>query len=837
MARGYPAPKTPQPETPLPIDPALPELRGALRAGTSAVLQAPPGAGKTTRVPLALLNEPWLQGGRIVMLEPRRLAARAAARRMAATLGEEVGGTVGFRVRHETRVGPRTRIEVVTEGILTRIILNDPALPGIGLVVFDEFHERSLHADLGLALTLLTRSVLRDDLRVLVMSATLDGGPVASLLGGAAVVTSEGRSFPVETRHITPRAGAKIEAAVAGVVRHALEEEEAGDLLVFLPGAGEIRRVGELLAGSAGQVIPLHGNLPVEAQDRAVGPSPSGVRKVVLATSIAETSLTIEGVRVVVDSGLARVPRYSPRTGMTRLATVRVSRASADQRRGRAGRVAPGVCYRVWSEQEDRGLVPRATPEILEADLAPLALELAAAGVADPAELEWLDPPPAAAHAEARSLLTQLGALDTAGCITPHGRSMSRLAMHPRLAHMVLKGRDLGAGETACELAALLAERDVLRRAESVPDADIRIRLDVLRGTTQLGDVDHEALRRVRAEAKSCRGGGGRIEAAGLLLAFAYPDRIAQRRAGQPGRYLLRNGIGAVLAPQALGGEEYLVAAQVEGKSRESRILLAAPVSLPEIQEHFAGGIVTQELVEWDPGTRSVIARRRERLGALVLRESPLAAPEPEKVRSALLAGIAAEGIQALPWSDTARRLRARVGFVRRLSHSWPDFSDEALAGSLAEWLGPHLVAVRRWDDLARLDLALVLSEALGWERRSILDRLAPAHVEVPSGSRVPVDYSDPEVPSFAVRLQEMFGMTETPRVGGGQVPLTMHLLSPAGRPVQVTRDLAGFWRTTYFAVRKDLKGRYPRHYWPDDPLKAEPTRRVKPRGRPGNRG
>lgn len=668
------------------------------------------------------------------------------------------------------------------------------------------------------------------------MSATLDGGPVASLLGGAAVVTSVGRGFPVETRHITPRPEVKVEATVAGVVRRALEEQ-AGDLLVFLPGAGEIRRVGELLAGSAAQVIPLHGNLPVEAQDRAIRPSPSGARKVVLATSIAETSLTIEGVRVVVDSGLARVPRYSPRTGMTRLATVRVSRASADQRRGRAGRVAPGVCYRVWSEQEDRGLVPRATPEILEADLAPLALELAAAGVADPAELDWLDPPPAAAHTEARSLLIQLGALDSAGRITPHGRSMSRLAMHPRLAHMVLKGRDLGAGDTACELAALLAERDVLRRAESVPDADIRIRLDVLRGTTELGNVDHEALRRVRAEAGRCRGGGGRSEVAGLLLAFAYPDRIAQRRAGQHGRYLLRNGIGAVLDPQALGGEEYLVAAQLEGKARESRILLAAPVSLLEIQEHFATGIAIQELVEWDPGTRSVIARWRERLGALVLREGPLAGPEPEKVRSALLAGIAAEGIQALPWSDTARRLRARIGFLRRLDRSWPDFSDDALTASLAEWLGPHLEAARRWDDLARLDLALVLSEAVGWERRSTLDRLAPTHVEVPSGSRVPVDYSDPVAPSFAVRLQEVFGMTETPKVGGGRVPLTMHLLSPAGRPVQVTRDLAGFWRTTYFAVRKDLKGRYPRHHWPDDPLEAEPTRRVKPRGRPGNRG
>ena len=829
------------PAAPLPIEPALPALRAALAGATSAVLQAPPGAGKTTRVPLALLAEPWVAGARILMLEPRRLAARAAARRMADTLGEPVGETVGFRVRHESRIGPRTRIEVLTEGILTRMLLDDPALEGVGLVVFDEFHERSLHADLGLALTLYTRELLRPELRVLVMSATLDGEATSALLGGAPIVTSEGRSHHVEMRYRPPKADQRLEASVAAAVRDVVAQE-AGDVLVFLPGAGEIRRTAALLGGLEADVIGLHGNLPSEAQDRALRPGSPGRRKVVLATSIAETSLTIEGVRVVVDSGWSRVPRYSPRTGMTRLATVRVSLASAEQRRGRAGRLGPGVCVRLWSEQQHLGLLPRHKPEILEADLAPLALDLACAGIAGPDELRWLDPPPAGALAEARSLLGQLGALDASGRVTPHGRAMTRRSLHPRLAHMVLKGLELGAGDEACDLAALLSERDVLQRHEGVPESDIRTRLDLLRGVLERADVDRDALRRARLEARSCRGSNRRSSdsvGAGVLLALAYPDRVAQRRSGgaQGGRYLLRNGMGATLAPQPLAREEYLAVAAIEGTARDGRVLLAAPLSLVELERVFAGDIVVDETVAWDPGSRSVQARCRGRLGSLVLREGPARSPDPALVTAALLGGIRSLGLPCLPWTPAARSVQARVAFLRRLGEEWPDLSDEALEGTIEEWLGPALGGCRRLDDLARLDLAGLLADRVGRERMARLELLAPSHITVPSGSRLPLDYSAPDGPVLAVRLQEVFGWPEAPRVGGGRVPVTLHLLSPASRPVQVTRDLAGFWRSAYFEVRKDLKGRYPRHYWPEDPLAAAPTRRAKPRGRPGNRG
>jgi ATP-dependent helicase HrpB len=828
----------PGPDLTLPIEPALPQLREALTAGIAAVLQAPPGAGKTTRVPLALLDEPWLAGGRIVILEPRRLAARAAARRMADMLGQAVGATVGYRVRHDTLVGPRTRVEVVTEGVLTRMLQSDPSLPGTGLLVFDEFHERSIHADLGLALALQVQTILRPDLRLLVMSATLDGGPVAALLGGAPTVSSEGRSHPVETRYLPRRPDLRVEPAVAGLVREVLASE-TGDVLVFLPGAGEIRRVEHLLEGVAAAVIPLHGNLPQELQDQALRPSPPGQRKVVLATAIAETSLTIEGVRIVVDSGLARVPRYSPRTGMTRLATVRVSRASADQRRGRAGRLGPGVCYRLWAAYEDQQLLPRATPEILEADLAALALELAAAGVPDPAELAWLDPPPAAAYAEARGLLLQLGALDRDGRLTQHGRSMSRLALHPRLAHMVLRGRELGAGDLACDLAALLTERDLLRWQDGPVDADLGLRLNLLRGTTERQDTDREALRRARHEARICREArtGQRVPAgssggsAGVILGLAYPDRIAQRRPGEGGRFLLRSGQGAFLDPQPLVREQYLVAAELDGKPRESRVLLATALTLEEIETHLANGIEEEDVIEWDAAACAVVSSRRVRLGALILREAPLRSPEPDRVAGALLEGIRRTGPHILPWNEASRRLQARLGFLHRLDSTWTDCSDAALLENLSAWLGPYIGGMRRLDDLGRLDLADLLLGRLRWDQRAELDEWAPSHIQVASGSRIQVDYADPEAPVLAVRLQELFGATETPRVGRGRVPVTLHLLSPAFRPVQVTRDLAGFWRTTYFDVRRDLRGRYPRHYWPDDPLQAEPTSRAKRRG------
>jgi ATP-dependent helicase HrpB len=808
------------------------------------VLQAPPGAGKTTRVPLALLDEPWLAGRRIIMLEPRRLAARAAARHMARLRGEEVGGTVGYRVRMETRVGPATRIEVVTEGVLTRMLQTDPALEGVGIVIFDEFHERSLHADLGLALTLQSRALLREDLRLLVMSATLDGAPVAALLGGAPIVTSQGRGFPVDVRYQPARIEGRMEPAVARVVRQAVESS-GGDVLVFLPGAGEIHRVEEMLrdGGLAPEVrvMPLYGNLPQQAQDEAIAPSPPGRRKVVLSTSIAETSLTIEGVRVVVDSGLMRVPRFSPRTGMTRLETVTVSRASSEQRCGRAGRVAPGVCWRMWPEHAQAGLVPHGTPEILDADLAPLALELAAWGVADPAELAWLDPPPAAAFSQARELLAELGALDGAGAATAHGRRMAELPLHPRLAHMLLRGRELGLGGLACDLAALLGERDVFRRGDAPADADLRLRLEALRDLAAnrrvRGPADVGALRRVQAESRewrrrlALRGEEGDPSATGLLLALAYPDRIGQRRPGKPGRFLLRNGRGAALAESdPLASSACLVAAELDGQGRESRVYLAAPVEQDEIEHHFADQVQREQSVAWDAEAKAVRARRRERLGALVLREAVLSNPDPDLVTAALLEGITAEGIGALGWSKGTAQLRERIAFLHRHDPSWPDVSDAALAGGVAEWLGPYVYGMTRLDEVQRIDLTEILLGMLGWERRTAVDELAPSHLEVPSGSRIPIDYADPDAPVLAARLQELFGMTETPRVAGGRVPLTIHLLSPAHRPVQVTRDLASFWRSGYFEVKKDLKGRYPKHYWPDDPLQAQATSRVRPR-------
>jgi ATP-dependent helicase HrpB len=839
----------------LPIDAVLPVLRIALGDGVSAVLQAPPGAGKTTGVPLALLDAPWLRPGRIIMLEPRRLATRAAARRMAQLRGEQVGDTVGFRVRGETRVGRSTRIEVVTEGILTRLLQRDPSLDGIGLVIFDEFHERSLDADLALALTLETRDVLRPDLRVLVMSATLDGTRVARLLGDAPVITSEGRAFAVETRHIDRRADIRIDDAVASAVRHALANDD-GDILVFLPGAGEIRRVAGLLANGSlpprTHVRPLHGTLSPAEQDDAILPSAPGERKVVLATSIAETSLTIEGVRVVIDSGLARVPRFSPRTGMTSLETVRVSQASADQRRGRAGRVAPGVCYRLWGEHEQHHLVAHTAPEILEADLAPVALELAAAGVDDPTSLRWLDTPPPAAYAQARELLTELGALESSDAIgkpariTPHGRRMAELPMHPRLAHMVLKAQSLGVLTVACDLAALLSERDPVRGDGAVPpDADIETRLALLR---HHGDqpppglsVSPDALRRIRAEADRVRsalgerGAGARAPSdaasAGLLLAFAYPDRIGQLRSPRSGRFLLRNGNGAVLASvQALSDAPFIVAAELDGRRPESRIFLAASVALDAIVQHFSDQIVIEQDVVWDPRSRTVVARERERLGAIVLAERPLRHPDAGAIAAALLDGVRQLGVAALPWSPGARSVRQRLAFLHALDASWPDVSDPALMETLGAWLVPRIGTARSIDDLERVDLTNALLALLPWDRRASLDELAPTHVVVPSGSRIPIDYSDPASPVLAVRLQEMFGLADTPRIARGAVPLTIHLLSPAHRPVQVTRDLARFWQTSYFDVRKEMRGRYPKHYWPDDPMQAEPTRRAKPR-------
>jgi ATP-dependent helicase HrpB len=828
----------------LPIDEALPALQAALDARNAAVLQAPPGAGKTTRVPLALLDSSWLAGRRIVMLEPRRLAARAAARRMASTLGDSVGGTVGFRVRGATQVSARTRIEVVTEGVLTRMLQTDPTLEEVGLVIFDEFHERSLQADLGLALTLQAQSLVREDLRILVMSATLDGAAVAALLGDAPIVTSEGRQHRVDVRHLGRRDDQRLEGAVAAAVRAALARDE-GSVLAFLPGGAEIRRTAELLASGTlphdVRLFPLYGDLAAEAQDAAIALPAPGQRKIVLATSIAETSLTIEGVRVVVDSGVSRVPRFSPRSGMTRLETVRVSRAAATQRCGRAGRTAPGVCYRLWDAGEELQLLERASPEVLEADLTALALDLALAGVRDARELRWLDLPPAGALAHARELLRQLGALDADDRATAHGRAIGAFGVHPRLAHMLLRGRDLSLGATACVVAALADERDVVRRDASLREADFRLRVGIVAGERHGGDqaVDRDGVRRVREQSRRLRRqlgvpDGERVDEAsvGVLLALAYPDRIGQRRTEGNERYLLRNGFGAVLAdPGALTGAPYLAIADLDGRLPHARIYLAAPLELGDVERLFGEQIVREEEVAWDADAGSVRAVRRERLGAIVLREAALREVDDERVGRAMLDAIARRDGLALPWADAPVRLRERVAFLRHLDPSWPDLSDESLVASMEEWLLPHLVGLRRRTQVERLDLVSVLVGMLTWQQRRSLDLLAPTHVTVPTGSRIPVDYADPEAPAIAVRLQELFGLAETPRIADGAVALTLHLLSPAHRPVQVTRDLAGFWRSSYFDVRKDLRGRYPKHEWPEDPLRATPTRRAKPRG------
>jgi ATP-dependent helicase HrpB len=820
----------PLPPTDLPVAEVLPALADALAARGVAVLRAPPGAGKTTLVPLALLDAPWLAGKRIVMLEPRRLAARAAAARMAALLGEAVGETVGHRVRFESTVGPRTRIEVVTEGILTRRLQRDPALDGVGCVIFDEFHERSLNADLGLALCLELRA-LRDDLRLLAMSATIDGARVARLLGDAPVIASEGRQFPVALVHLDRDPKGRVEDAVARATRRALRET-AGDVLVFLPGEAEIRRVERQLEDVEAEVLPLYGALPRAAQDRALAPAAG--RKVVLATSIAETSLTIEGVTAVVDSGLARRPRFDPRTGMTRLETVRASRAAADQRSGRAGRLGPGVGYRLWPAEEERALVPFETPEMAVADLAPLALDLAIWGTTDPQTLAWLDPPPKAAYAQARALLRDLGALDAEGRATAHGWRIAELGAHPRLGHMLLAGEPA----TAAALAAVLQDRDPLKGPPGRRDADLRLRLAALAEgrATALPDghsLDQGALAQAREAMRRWQrqlGARGAVdpEAAGATLALAYPERVAQRR-GARGQFRTRQGRGATLpAHDPLADAPFLAVAIVDGAAADDRILMAAPLDRTTIDRLFGAAIERADMVAWDAREQAAVARRQERLGALVLSDAPLADPSREALRAAVLEGVRTLGLEALPWTPGLRNWQARVEFLRRRhAEDWPDLSDAALLPILEEWLGPFLGSVTRRADFNRIDLDAALEARLDWQQQRQLEERAPSHLAVPSGSRLPIDYTGP-VPVLAVRLQEMFGATATPTVDGE--PVLLHLLSPARRPAQVTRDLAGFWASSYAAVRAELRGRYPKHHWPDDPRAAMPTARVKPR-------
>ncbi len=830
----------------LPVESAVPALRAALDEDQSAVLVAAPGAGKTTVVPLRLLDEPWLEGRKIVMLEPRRLAARAAARRLAANRNESVGGLVGYRVRFDTAISERTRIEVVTEGVLTRLLEADPALEAYGLVIFDEFHERTLHADLGLALTLETRNVLRPDLRLLVMSATIDAAPVSRLLRPdgepAPIIEAPGRMFPIDTRFRPPRPDQRLEGHVVSVVREALAAE-AGDLLVFLPGVGEIRRVEALLADPPvpARVLSLHGALPLDAQDAVL--EPGSDRKVVLATAIAETSLTIPGIRIVVDGGRMRVPRFSARTGMSRLETIRVTRASADQRRGRAGRTEPGVCYRLWAPADEIGFLAFNRPEILGSDLAQLALDLAAAGVSDARDLAWIDPPPDAAMRQAKALLHELGALDSRGHLTTDGRAMARLPLHPRIAHLTVRAKAAGLESLAAELATLLGERDPMRRlpAGELPDVDLRLRIEALRGGSlpQGLEPDHGAIHRLRQEVREWRRRLGATGAhqdqteVGRLLVWAYPDRIAQRRSGYAGRFLLRNGRGASLPPnQPLARVDYLVAVDLDDAGAESRISLAAPLDAEIIAALAEAEGERREVIEWDDAAAAVRAVERLELGALVLAERPANAPDPAKVASVLRAAIRRLGIDSLPWSVSAIRLRQRLQFLHRLDPpEWPDVSDRALLDRLEEWLGSRLAGIRQLSQLGdRVDLGAALLDSLPWDRRAALDRLAPERFLTPAGSNLAIDYQDPTAPSLAVRLQEMFGLAETPTVAQGRVPLTLELLSPAHRPVQITRDLGGFWRSSYFDVRKDLKGRYPKHEWPENPLDAPPTRRAKKR-------
>ncbi|WP_141382708.1 ATP-dependent helicase HrpB [Nitrobacter winogradskyi] len=851
---------------PLPIDAVLGELGRKLVAHAAAVLVAPPGAGKTTRVPLALLDAPWIEGRKIVVLEPRRIAARASAERMAQTLGERVGETVGYRVRFGSKISRKTRIEVVTEGIFSRQILDDPELNGVAVILFDEFHERSLDADMGLALARDVQSGLREDLRILVMSATIDGARVAKLLGSAPVIESEGRAFPVETRYLGRKPDSPMERQMADAIAMALRAE-AGSLLAFLPGAAEIRRTQTMLAerihDASIEIVPLFGALDAAVQDRAIAPAPQGRRKVVLATSIAETSLTIEGVRIVVDSGLARVPRFEPDIGLTRLETMRASRAAVDQRRGRAGRTEPGVCYRLWDEPQTASLSAYTQPEILSADLSSLVLDLAQWGVRDPATLTFLDPPPAPALNEARSLLRELGALDADGRITDEGKGLRALALPPRLARMIVGAHRLCSGREAADIAAVLTERGL--GGDSV---DLDARLDHFRrdrapraaGARQLAErwasqVAASFPSPLAGEGRG-RGSAGRARnltptpnpsgreslpvsapqgegelSTGEMLALAFPDRVARNRGN--GSFVLANGRGASVDPASrLAREPFIAVAELTGTAASGRILLAAPIAQDQIETRFAGQIETDEDISFDRAAMSLRGRRRKRLRAITLAEAPVAVAPSIATARILAEGLIDAGLDRLPWSKPLKQWRDRVMFLRAAEGGeWPDLSDAGLAATAETWLSPALSDKTALKEFSAGDLSEALMALLPWNLRARLEREAPTHFEAPTGSMLAIDYEAGQGPTIAVRLQELFGLTAHPSIAQGKVPLVLELLSPAHRPVQVTRDLPGFWRGSYAAVRSDLRGRYPRHPWPDDPANAMPTRRVKPRG------
>ncbi len=840
----------------LPIEEILPEIHRALATGRNALLSAPPGSGKTTRVPLALLDTDWLSGKKLLLLEPRRLAARAAARYMAERRQERIGETVGYRMRLDTKIGPNTRLEVVTEGVLTKLLQQDPSLESYGVVIFDEFHERSMHADLGLTLCRETQRLFRPDLRLLIMSATLDCGPIGTLLDQAPLITCHGYMFPVEIRYLDQPFSGRLDTAITQLIRHSLATDH-GSLLVFLPGMAEIRRIERMLLdaklGPSVRIAPLHGDLPLEKQDAAIRPSAPGTRKIVLATSIAETSLTIEGVRVVIDAGRLRQPRFDPRSGLTRLETIRVTQDSAEQRRGRAGRLEPGLCYRLWTEREQTTLTAHRPPEILEADLAPLLLDLAQWGTQDPLGLSWLTPPPAAAIAQAKDLLVRLGAFTSDGHLTDHGRHMTELPVHPRLAHMLLEAVPRGLADQACELAALLSERDILHGPRDLHTVDLRIRLDALRGDDEATSgltVDRAAVQRLKQTVelwkRQLAGLFGRVQQtghldlsqnAGLLLALAYSDRIAKRQSGDEPRYLLTNGRGArFIRPDSLSKEPFLVIADMDGAMQWAGINLAAPVAIEDIESLYRNQFIEEQSVVWDERLRAVRASRRCRLGAVVLTEDALSHPELHLCTAALVNGIRQAGLHILSLSPELQQWRARVAWLKHIAEpdaTWPDLSDDALENNLDTWLGPYLTGITTLDRVTRLDLTPPLHALLTHEQHRLLDRLAPTHITVPSGSRLRIDYHHTNQPVLAVRLQEMFGCQETPRVAGGKIPVLLHLLSPAKRPMQVTQDLGGFWKRGYQDVRRELRGRYPKHHWPENPLSAPPTAKAK---RPGSR-
>lgn len=840
----------------LPVMQVLPELAAALRHSGRAILQAPPGSGKTTRAPLALLDQPWLAGRKILMLEPRRLAARSCAHFMATLCNEPVGHTVGYRIRLEQKVGPHTRIEVVTEAILTRMLQNDPALEGAGLVIFDEFHERHIHSDLGLALCLESAEVLRPDLKILVMSATMDTAALAALLEPAPVIESRGRQWPVQTIYLPPPSGraglGRFGPVLAGCVTAVLTalKEYFGDILVFLPGAPEIRQTARMLAEKITpdvQVFPLSGHLSFEKQRAALAPALPGHRKVVLATAIAETSLTIDGIHTVVDSGLMRKPIFFAGTGLTRLQTLPVSRASADQRRGRAGRTGPGICLRIWSEHVHKGLVPFTRPEILDQDLSGVALELALWGVRDPEDLKWLDPPPPHRFSQARELLHRLECLDDQGIITPHGTAIAGAGIHPRLAHMIRKAEELGSGFLACCLAVLLEEKEIIPGYSH--DPDIRSRLEILTALHQYpgrGRMEKETRSRAKNLLTAARRLARKLdihrtaidpEKAGIILSLGFPERVAGRRG--PLSYLMASGSGAYFKePSTVSMHDHILAAHVAGHPGNAVIFLAAPIPVQELELVWGHEMETREAVVWNPDKQMVQAIRQTWYGRIQVRQVPLPDPDPESVWKAMLQGIRQMGLSALPWTGRLMQLRHRVCFLREhagFSHL-PDLSDPGLIDTLPSWLGPFLSRIRTARDLKQVDLAGALMALLSWKDRQTVENQAPSHITVPSGSRIPLSYADGASvlasPVLAVRLQELFGETRTPAVASGRIAVTLHLLSPAGRPVQVTRDLEGFWKNTYRDVKKDIMGRYPRHFWPDDPLSATPTCRAKPKKR-----